>query len=282
MHGPTLTLKTGRCKVFLVSLMDDASRLIAHSAFCTSETALAIEGVLKQAVLKRGLPKKLVVDNGAAYRAATLQGICARLDIRLIYCRPYAPEGKGKLERWHRTFRDQFLSELDVSRINDLDDLNARLWAWIEQVYHRTVHSSLDDKTPLARFQQDLAQIRQLGQKAAQLDAIFYHRVKRKVRKDGSVSYQGRDFEVPYELSGKMVRLVVDPHVQQVVGVEDEDGNSRGAATPLDALANCQRRRRQPAAANTTTATTKPVAAGPNLVELAFQQHYAITPEEKA
>jgi putative transposase len=109
------------------------------------------------------------------------------LDIRLIYCRPYAPEGKGKLERWHRTFRDQFLSELEVSRINDLDDLNARLWAWIEQVYHRTAHSSLDDKTPLARFQQDLAQSRQLGQQAAQLDAIFYHRVKRKVRKDGSV-----------------------------------------------------------------------------------------------
>ena len=286
MHGPTLTLRTGRCKVFLVSLMDDASRLLAHSAFCTNETALAIEGVLKQAVLKRGLPKKLVVDNGAAYRAATLQGICARLDIRLIYCRPYAPEGKGKLERWHRTFRDQFLSELEVSRINDLDDLNARLWAWIEQVYHRTVHSSLDDKTPLARFQQDLAQIKQLGQKAAQLDAIFYHRVKRKVRKDGSVSYHGNDFEVPYELSGKTVHLVVDPHLQQVVSVEDEDGNSRGAATPLDALANCHRRRRKPEAVNTSTASattnTTPATVGPNLVELALEQHYAKTPEEKS
>ena len=281
MHGPTLALKTGRCKVFLVSLMDDASRWLAHSAFCTNETALAIEGVLKQAVLKRGLPKKLVVDNGAAYRAATLQGICARLDIRLIYCRPYAPEGKGKLERWHRTFRDQFLSELNVSRINDLDDLNARLWAWIEQVYHRTIHSSLNDKTPLARFQQNLAQIRQLGQKAAQLDAIFYHRVKRKVRKDGSVSYQGNDFEVLYELSGKTVLLVVDPHVQQVVGVEDEDGNSRGAATPLDALANCQRRRRKPEAVNTSTTNTMTAAAAPNLVELAFEQHYATTPKEK-
>jgi hypothetical protein len=135
----------------------------------------------------------------------------------------------------------------------------------------------------LARFQQDLAQIRQLGQKAAQLDAIFYHRVTRKVRKDGSVSYQGCDFEVPYELSGKTVRLVVEPHLQQVVSVEDEDGNSRGAATPLDALANCQRRRRQPEAANTSTATTTPAATvGPNLVELAFDRHYANTPEEKA
>jgi hypothetical protein len=96
------------------------------------------------------------------------------------------------------------------------------------------------------------------------------------------VSYQGRDFEVPYELSDKTVRLVVDPHLQQVVGVEDEDGNSRGAATPLDALANCQRRRRKPEAANISTATNTTPAAGPNLVELAFEQHYAKTPEEEA
>jgi putative transposase len=94
--------------------------------------------------------------------------------------------------------------------------------------------------------------------------------------------YQGRNFEVPNELSGKTVRLIVDPHVQQVVGIEDEDGNSLGAATPLDALANCHRRRRKPEAANTTTATTAPAAAGPNLVELAFDQHYAKTPEEKS
>jgi hypothetical protein len=259
--------------------MDDASRLITHSAFCTNETALDIEGVLKQAVLKRGLPRKLVVDNGPAYRAATLQGICARLDIRLIYCRPYAPEGKGKLERWHRTFRDQFLSELDFSRIHDLDDLNARLWAWIEQIYHRTPHGGLDDKTPLERYQQDLPKIRQLGQKAAQLDALFYYRIKRRVRKDGTVSYLGRDFEVPYELSGKNVRLVVDPHAEKVIGVEDDDGNSLGAATPLDALANSHRRRRKPEAVTPTTTTTP--NKGPNLVELAFEQHYAHTPEEK-
>ncbi|MBM4208638.1 MAG: transposase [Gammaproteobacteria bacterium] len=277
MHGPSLTLKSGRHKVYLVSLLDDASRLITHSAFCLGETALDIEGVLKQAVLKRGLPKKLVVDNGPAYRAATLQGICARLDIRLIYCRPYAPEGKGKLERWHRTFRDQFLSEVDLSRIQELDDLNARLWAWIEQVYHRTPHGGLDDITPLARYQQDLLKIRQLGQKAAQLDAIFYHRVQRKVRKDGTVSYAGNDFEVPYALSGKTVQLVVDPHAERVVGVEDEDGKHLGAATPLDALANAQRRRRKPEPA--TPAAALP-AQGPNRVELAFEQHYAHTIKE--
>ena len=91
-------------------MFDDASRLVAHSAFCLGETALEIEGVLKQALLRRGVPLKIVVDNGPAYRAQSLQGICARLSIQLIFCRPYTPEGKGKLERWHRTVREQFIS----------------------------------------------------------------------------------------------------------------------------------------------------------------------------
>ena|GEM_PF-4020822 len=56
--------------------MDDASRLLTHSAFCLGETALDIEGGLKQALLKRGVPRKLVVDNGTAYRSGSLQGIC--------------------------------------------------------------------------------------------------------------------------------------------------------------------------------------------------------------
>ncbi len=281
MHGPKVWVKGRSTKVFLVSLLDDASRLIAHSAFCTGETALDIEGVLKQAVLKRGLPKKLVVDNGPAYRAATLQGICARLDIRLIYCRPYAPEGKGKLERWRRTFRDQFLSELNTSRIADLDDLNARLWAWVEQVYHRTPHGGLAGQTPLARYQQDLPKIRSLGQRAAQLDAIFHHRVKRRVRKDGAVSYQGSRFEAPYELSGKTVQLVVDPHGGTVIGVEDADGHSLGTATPLDALANNQRRRRKPDPNGTPPGAQASPGTGPNLVELAYQQYHANTQAEK-
>ena len=93
MHGPKVLVDGRLRKVYLVSFMDDASRLITHSAFCPAETALEVEGVLKQALLRRGLPVRLVIDNGSAYRAATMQAVCARLEIRLVYCRPYAPEG---------------------------------------------------------------------------------------------------------------------------------------------------------------------------------------------
>jgi hypothetical protein len=178
------------------------------------------------------------------------------------------------LERWHRTFRDQFLSELDPRHIPHLDDLNARLWAWLEQVYHRTPHAGLDGLTPLARYQQDLSKIRSLGPQAARIDDLFLHRINRFVRKDGTVSYLGARFEVPFELAGKTIRLVVDPHAGTVLGVEDESGERLGSATPLDPLTNLKRVRRKPA----------PVESGPgkdrastNLVELAYQQYHGIT-----
>lgn len=183
---------------------------------------------------------------------------------------------KGKLERWHRTCRDQFLSELDERFITGLDDLNARLWAWLEQVYHRAPHAGLAGMTPLARYQQDLVKIRSLGPRAALLDALFLHRVRRLVRKDGTVSYLGMRFEVPFELAGKTVRLVVDPHAEVVVGVENDKGESIGQATPLDALANLDRRRCKPEPVDVTASAAPSTGqrAGPNLVELAYQQYH--------
>lgn len=270
LHGPAVSVGKTLRKVFLVSLMDDASRLIAHSTFCLGETALDIECVLKQAVLKRGLPKKLVVDNGSAYRANSLQGICARLEIRLIYCRPYSPEGKGKLERWHRVIRETFLNELDTRQLRDLSDLNARLWAWIENEYHKKSHSALKGLTPLQRWQNDLIHIRPLGSFAEKLEEIFYHRHKRKVRKDGTVFYDGKCFEVPYELSGKNVVLVVSPHDKKAICVESEEGAVLGAVTLLDAIANINRKRSRPKE-KSLDITELPRAF--NMVELALENY---------
>ena len=179
-------------RLYEIAVMKSIENL--KSSFCFGETALDIEGVLKQAVLKRGRPYKLLVDNGAAYKSGTLQAICARLEIRLIYCKPYSPEGKGKLERFHRTFREQFLNELDLNRVANIDELNARLWAWLESVYHTRPHAGLDKldtkehQTPIGRWRQDLSHVRPLTTSIAErLDDIFCHYVVRTVRKDGRV-----------------------------------------------------------------------------------------------
>lgn len=267
MHGPKVLVNGRLRKVFLVSFLDDASRLITHSAFCPAETALEVEGVLKQALLRRGLPTRLVIDNGSAYRAATLQAVCARLEIRLVYCRPYLPEGKGKLERWHRTLRSGFLNELDLDKVRDIFDLNARLWAWLEECYHQAPHTGLGGVTPLDRYRQDLVRIRPLGAFASRLDELFLHRHDRLVKKDGTVSYEGERFEVPFELVGQTVKLVVDPHQQKVLRVESQSGELLGKATPLDLIANSRRKRRSAA----TEVIEVRNATGANAVELALK-----------
>ncbi len=278
MHGPRIQTDEGLRKTYLVSLFDDASRLICHSAFCLDETNLSIEGVLKQALLKRGLPKKLVVDNGSAYKAQSLQQICARIKVQLIYCRPYEPEGKAKLERWHRTFREQFLTELALSQADSLDALNARLWVWVEQVYHRNSHSGLAHKTPLACWQADLTKVQPLGELARKLDTYFYHRVKRYVRKDGTLSYAGNLFEVPYEQVGSHVYLVVDPQQKCAKWIESLDYKYLGPIYPLDKIANNHRGRQRPSLSDETT---KDAASFIDVTFEKAQQYYELPGSDK-
>lgn len=267
MHGPTITTSKGQRKVYLVSLLDDASRLICHNAFCFGETALDIEGVLKQALLKRGLPKKMLIDNGPAYKSGSLQMICARLGIRLVYCRPYEPAAKGKIEKWHAVFRQQFLTELALENIQSLDDLNQRLWAWVEQVYHQRPHSGLDKQTPLDRWRQDLVHIKPLGSLAPKLDEYFYHRVKRLIRKDATLSWEGQRYEVAYEYTGQWINLVIEPHQQKAIQIESLEGKPLGPVHRLDPIANNYRKRQRP------EHISQPSQSDINAVEIALKQH---------
>ena len=67
------------------------------------------------------------------------------------------------------------------------------------------------------------------------------------------------------------MQLVVDPHAEQVMGVEDAAGESLGAATPLDAVANNHRTRRKP---GPITDEPHPRPATANLVEMAYQHYH--------
>ena len=118
-----------------------------------------------------------------------------------------------------------------------------------------------------------------MGTLADRLDGLFCHRTERRVRKDGTISYQGERFEVPYELSGQSVFLAVDPYAQKVLGVEDANGQPLGATTPLDKVANVHRRRRKPQPLEESSPS--PSSTGKdNEVELAYRQYYDQTEEE--
>jgi putative transposase len=176
---------------------------------------------------------------------------------------------KGKLERWHRTFREQFLSELNVKSIHNLDDLNHRLWAWIDLVYHSRPHCGLNNKTPLECWRQELTNVRQLGALAAKIDHIFYHRYKRKVRNDGTVQWNGFMFEVPFRLVGMKVYLIVDPLNAKALWVESESGENLGAVTLLNKVDNNNRKRSRP-----ILKRSSPQDHSINTVDLAYEEYY--------
>ena len=64
------------------------------------------------------------------------------------------------------------------------------------------------------------------------------------------------------------MQLVVDPHTQQVLGIESEKGEPLGAATPLDLLANARRKRRSAADGDIVVRDR----TGANLVEMALER----------
>jgi putative transposase len=243
MHGPAV-LTDGRTKrkAYLIAFIDDATRVVPYAAFALAENTSAFLPVLKQAIIRRGIPKRLYVDNGSAFRSHHLAITCAKLGITLIHAKPYAPQGKGKQERWFRTVRLQLLSRLAPSDTQSLEALNRRLWAYVESEYHQTPHRGLDGLTPLDAWAERAAGVEYVGARA-DIEDLFLFEERRRVAKDRTVSLHGVFFEVDANLVGKAVILRFDPTRPRAAVQVFADGKRYGDAKPVDTHANCFVRR---------------------------------------
>ena len=243
MHGPAVSAENGRKrKSYLIGLLDDATRVVPYAAFALSENTSAFLPVLQQAILRRGVPKRLYVDNGAVYRSNHISLVCAKLGITLIHARPYLPQGKGKQERWFRTVRMQLLPTLGAADLLSLDALNRRLWAWVESEYHMSPHKGLDGMTPLDRWMMAAHDVRLVGPEC-DLDELFLFEQKRRVQRDRTVSLHGVVYEVDASLVGETVMLRFDPSRRcRPVDVYFK-GRKIEQAKRVDLYANCFVRR---------------------------------------
>ena len=278
MHGPPLRDgRTGKArKTYLVTLLDDASRVVVGSAFCWSEKLINFLPIFREALLRRGVPDRLFVDNGAAYKTTHLAVICASLRIALSHSRPYHPQGKGKIERWHRTLRGQWLGSLDLDRVaadGGIDGLNARLSAWIEGEYHRTPHHGLPMPgggygTPLDKWMLHAAGLRAAPR---DIDEHFLVKAERLVRRDRAVHLNGQVFEAPAEYVDRKVEVRYDPgrEVQREVFIY-ERGVRVHSLRPVDVLANAHVRRERN---DPNTPHPQPKPTGLNYAELLLERH---------
>lgn len=235
MHGPLILAGDKRRKSYLFAFIDDMSRLITHAEFYLSEGLATYLQALRQALLKRGLPRKLYLDNGPAFRSHHLEEITASLGIALVHSPPYVPQGRGKIERFFRTVRSQFLPGF---KGDSLEDLNEALEGWIKDVYHLRRHQGTG-QAPLQRFTAKMECVRPAP---ADLEDYFRKRAKRRVALDRTVSLGGRLYEAPVPLIGRQVTLLYHEHDPDRVEVLLEN-RSHGLLIPLDLAINCRVRR---------------------------------------
>ena len=245
MHGPSVLVgnRTQR-KTYLIAFIDDATRVIPYAGFALAENTRAFLPVLKQALLRRGLPQRLYVDNGAHYRSQHLALVCAKLGIALIHARPYRPQGKGKIERWFKTVRGQLLTRLAPEDTRSLEALNRRLWAWVEGEYHHSPHRGLAGVTPLEQWAQTGETVRF---PEIDLDDLFLFETQRKVQKDRTVSLNGVVYEVDAALVGQTVTLRFDPGAAPERPVQVcHQGRFVEQARVVESYANCFVKRSRP------------------------------------
>jgi putative transposase len=245
MHGPSVLVgnRTQR-KTYLIAFIDDATRVIPYAGFALAENTRAFLPVLKQALLRRGLPQRLYVDNGAHYRSQHLALVCAKLGIALIHARPYRPQGKGKIERWFKTVRGQLLTRLAPEDTRSLEALNRRLWAWVEGEYHHSPHRGLAGVTPLEQWAQTGETVRF---PEIDLDDLFLFETQRKVQKDRTVSLNGVVYEVDAALVGQTVTLRFDPGAAPERPVQVcHQGRFVEQARVVELYANCFVKRSRP------------------------------------
>ncbi len=238
MYGPKIRDAGRSRQTYLIAFIDDATRVVPYASFAFSEGTIGYLTVLEQAVRRRGIPKRLYVDNGAAFRSKQLAIVCAKLGIALIHAKPYMPQGKGKMERWFRTVRMQMLPLLGPSDLTSLEVMNRVLSTWIEGEYHHALHRGLGDETPADKWARTCEGVRMPG---PDLGDHFLTESKRRVQKDRTVTLDGVAFEVDAALVGERVVLRYDAARKpdkRTVEVWHQ-GRRIELAKRVDALANC-------------------------------------------
>ena len=227
LHGPVI----GGAKAYLFAFLDDHSRAVMGARWAHHDDVVRMAAAFRPALQRRGVPQAIYLDNGSPFVDAWLLRGCAVLGIKLIHSRPGRPEGRGKIERFFRTVRDQFLVEAgDGSGIRDLAGLNRLFQAWTETCYHQAVHSETGEE-PLARWARATPAERAVPDPARLREAFLWSE-RRRATKTALVSLHGNSYQVDAWLAGKYVELVFDPfdlgHVEVRLA-----GRPAGTAVPF-------------------------------------------------
>ena len=229
----------------LLGVLDDRSRLACHVQWYLAETAEQLVHGLAQAFQKRGLPRSLLTDNGAAMIAGEVTQGLTRLGIVHKTTLPHSPYQNAKQEVFWAQVEGRLLAMLEGVADLTLPVLNQATQAWVELEYQRTVHSETR-QSPLARC----AAGPDVGRPSPDSSALRLaftteeHRTQR--RSDGTVSLNGQRFEIParYRLLARVAVRYASWDLTHVHLVDVRTGTVLARLYPLDKAQNADGRRR--------------------------------------
>jgi len=277
-HGSRKVLTRGGVwvKPLLLAVIDDHSRLICHLQWYLDETTETLVHGLGQALHKRGLPRALMSDNGAAMQAEEFTAGVHALGILHEPTLPYSPYQNAKQERFWATLEGRLMAMLKGLEELSLQRLNTITQAWVEQEYHRKVHSETA-ATPLARLL-DAPNVGRPCPDSERVRAAFRCRVQRRQRRsDGTLSLAGKRFEVPARLRHlEQLHLAYARWDLSAVDVVDpHSGAILCRLYPLDKAANASGERRRLEPAGTPPPTSQRATALPPLLRELLAEYAA-------
>ncbi len=198
----------------LCAFIDHCTRYVPESRYgLGAEDFIAVRRGLRALCTAWGVPRRLYVDNGPGYQANRFHFGCDQLGIDYVHSTPHVSEGRGLIERFNRTVKDAFETEARLrSELCTLDELNAFWRAFLDERYHRRVHSEIDEE-PLVRWQRLLPTAQVRAADPVLLDEVLRLRARRTVhKKTSTVEVGGVRFVVDTALRGRRVDVLYDAH----------------------------------------------------------------------
>lgn len=195
----------------LVVFIDKHSRYVVSAKYALSEDLSVLRIALIEGVAVHGLALAYYFDNAKVFRALAWSQVCIRMGQRVYYRPVREPEPGGMIERFIQTTQGQFETEVRAqeSPYLNLATLNEAYRAWLQTVYHKTVHSEIN-QTPEEMYKKGRLPLRNADM--ASLNECFFKRVIRKVDPSYSdVRIDCRFYKVDLKLRGDKIEVRYDP-----------------------------------------------------------------------
>jgi transposase InsO family protein len=144
-----------------VSGIDDSSRFGISAQLVRRATAGPVCEALLAALHRHGIPDQILTDNGKVFTGrfgpagssaeVLFDRVCAENGIRHLLTAPRSPTTTGKVERWHKTIRAEFLADHD-RRHATIAELQQALDGWVVHYNTERPHQALGMRPPIERF----------------------------------------------------------------------------------------------------------------------------------